>query len=222
MIILLGCSVGGSGKSTIAQNLAAAFTHKDKSVVLVDADLRKVTTRWGNKRKRNPKLKRIDVRQHHGNIASDVALLKQQYDVVIIDCGGFESRELFSAIAVCDIMLIPFRVRRRDLESLEDMEEIALKAKMHNLSMLMFSVLSQCPTLPTQYPRIWDAEKACKSFGLPALKSKTFTRNAYDDSDEFGMSVIEYTDRKACNEIINMANEIEDIFKKMINGDAIL
>ena len=46
MIIVLGGKKGGTGKSTIATNLAVSISNKDKSVLLIDADPQETSYEW--------------------------------------------------------------------------------------------------------------------------------------------------------------------------------
>ena len=54
MIIEIGNEKGGVGKSTYAINLAAYLALQNYSVVLVDTDSQKTSSRWG------------ELRSHHG------------------------------------------------------------------------------------------------------------------------------------------------------------
>ena len=78
--------------------------------------------------------------------------------------------------------------------------------------MIVRTVISQAPTLPSQITRILDAKDACTSFGLKALNAIVYNRNVYDDADESGSSVIELgTDPKASDEIKQLATELWSI-----------
>ena len=99
-------------------------------------------------------------------------------------------------------MLLPFRPKRRDLKTLDHMEQVLKLAKAVNPDLNARAIITQCPTLPSQVQRILDAKDACESFGLIALNQFTTNRNVYDDADENGLSVFEVdSDPKAKAEI---------------------
>ncbi|MEQ3652287.1 MAG: AAA family ATPase, partial [Glaciecola sp.] len=55
MIVLVGGEKGGSGKSCIAQNLAAMLTvEENASVLIVDCDVQGTTVDWIQSRNNNP------------------------------------------------------------------------------------------------------------------------------------------------------------------------
>ncbi len=105
-------------------------------------------------------------------------------------------------------MLLPFRPKRRDLKTLVHVEQLIKLAKAVNPELITKAVITQCPTLPSQFQRILDAKEACESFGLSALNQFTTNRNVYDDADENGLSVFEVdSDSKAKAEIESLALE---------------
>jgi len=105
-------------------------------------------------------------------------------------------------------MLLPFRPKRRDLKTLDHMEQILKLAQAVNPNLNARAIITQCPTLPSQVQRILDAKEACVSFGIKALDQITTNRNVYDDADENGLSVFEVTsDLKAKAEIEGIAQE---------------
>jgi chromosome partitioning protein len=105
-------------------------------------------------------------------------------------------------------MLIPFRPKRRDLKTLPKVGELARLAQAVNPDMQIRAIITQCPSLPSQAIRIWDAKEACQSFGIEPLNAITYARNVYDDADEGGQSVIEnMMDGKAKTEIESIAFE---------------
>ena len=50
MIVLIGGEKGGTGKSTIATNLAAYLANRSDDVVLLDADSQATAKRWVERR----------------------------------------------------------------------------------------------------------------------------------------------------------------------------
>ena len=210
MIILVGGEKGGSGKICIAQNLSVYLQNNNRDVLLLDADPQGTTTDWVKEREQNQISKVLPSVQCSGNIRQTLIDLSKRYQDIIIDAGGNDSEALRSAMTVATHMLLPFRPKRRDLKTLVHMENLVKMAKAINPNLEAKAVITQCPTLPSQFQRITDAKEACHSFNMEALNNFTSNRNVYDDADENGFTVFESkgdTDGKARAEIMAIAQE---------------
>ncbi len=205
---------GGTGKSTLAQSLGVYFLKKGTDVVLVDTDIPQRTTGdWADTRNENPSLKPINIVEKTGNILHTLKDLANRYTMVIVDCGGHDNEATRSAAAMANIAIFPFRPKRRDLKTLAKMDSLVREAKITNPNLIVRSIITQGPTLPTQEPRITEAKAVCNSFGIPPMQAVTFHRNAYDDCEESGMTVLEYSDEKAKVEMQAIGEEIEELLK---------
>lgn len=208
MIILVGGEKGGSGKSCLAQNLAVYLQQQNRDILLLDADPQGTTTDWVKERDENDALQNIPSVQASGNIRQVLTDISKRYQDIIIDAGGQDSEALRSAMTLATHMLLPFRPKRRDLKTLNHIEQLIKLATAVNPTLVTRAVITQCPTLPNQAQRILDAKEACESFGLSALEQYTTNRNVYDDADENGLSVFEVdSDSKAKAEIEQLAIE---------------
>ena len=210
MIILVGGEKGGSGKSCLAQNLAVYFSLYEKaSVLMADCDPQRTTSDWIQARNADESLPPINCIQLYGKLRNDLLSLQNNYDYLIIDCGGQDNLALRASMSVADHVLIPLRPKRRDLKTVPHMEDVLSTCKMVNPKMNASFVITQCPSLPNQAKRIIEAKEVCRSFGINVLDAITYSRNLYDDSEEDGKSVIELEpDGKAAAEIIAIAKEI--------------
>lgn len=209
MIILVGGEKGGSGKSCLAQNIAVYLCRKGHSILMVDCDPQRTTSDWIQARNANPELPAINCVQLYGKIRNDLLSLENHYDYVIVDCGGQDNLALRAAMSVADHTLIPLRPKRRDLKTVPHVEDILTTCKMVNPKLNAAFVITQCPTLPSQFGRIMEAKEVCASYGIPVLNNITHSRNIYDDSEENGESVVELEpDGKAATEIISIVEEL--------------
>ena len=212
MILLVGGEKGGSGKSCLAQNIAVYLQHRQKDVLLLDADPQGTTTDWAKEREENDGLTNLPCVQASGNIRQILKDLAKRYQVIVVDAGGQDSEALRSAMTVATHLLLPFRPKRRDLKTLVHVSQLVKLAKAVNPDMLVRGVITQCPTLPSQTQRILDAKEACQSFGIEPLQSITCNRNVYDDADENGSSVLEAeTDLKAKEEVESLVAEFLEV-----------
>ena len=212
MILLVGGEKGGSGKSCLAQNIAVYLQHRQKDVLLLDADPQGTTTDWAKEREENDGLTNLPCVQASGNIRQILKDLAKRYQVIVVDAGGQDSEALRSAMTVATHLLLPFRPKRRDLKTLVHVSQLVKLAKAVNPEMLVRGVITQCQTLPSQTQRILDAKEACQSFGIEPLQSITCNRNVYDDADENGSSVLEAeTDLKAKEEVESLVAEFLEV-----------
>ena len=208
MIIVIGGEKGGSGKSCLAQNLAVFLLLKDRDVLLVDADIQGTSTDWTKERNKNNSVPKINSVQASGDIRETLLDLHTRYQDIVIDVGGQDSDSFRSAMGVATHLLLPFRPKRRDLKTLIKMDQLVRAVKTFNKDLYVRSIITQCPTLPSQVKRILEAKEVCQSFNLLPLNAITTNRNIYDDADEKGLTVIESkADPKAVDEINEIGNE---------------
>ncbi|MPW30446.1 AAA family ATPase [Agarivorans sp. B2Z047] len=195
MILLVGGEKGGSGKSCLAQNLAVYLKQRfNTEILLVDCDPQRTSSDWVQARNEQEDLPTINCVQLYGNIRNDLLSLQNRFDFVVVDCGGQDSKALRSSMAVATHAIVPLRPKRRDIKTLPHLKEAV--------------VLTQCPSLPSQYKRIEEAKEVCRTYGLNVLDAITFNRNIYDDSEERGYTVLELEpEGKAAQEIRNIAEE---------------
>jgi len=201
---------GGTGKSTIAQNLAVYFKNKKKDLIVIDTDVPQCTTAdWADMRNDEEKEEnQIHVVIKSGNILHTLSSLVDHYELIIVDCGGQDSEAMRSALSLSHIALIPTRPEDRDLESLVKIIPLVHEAAIFNKNLQALAVITQCPTLVNHFSRIEDAMLACKENKLDFLPHIIYKRNAYSDSAG-GVSVFETANTKAQKEIIKIGEAIE-------------
>ena len=95
MILLCGGEKGGTGKSTIATNLAAMRLKESADVLLLDTDPQASSSYWSSIRDEDESLKRVSCVQKFGKgLEKELYALSEKYDDLIIDAGGRDSAEL--------------------------------------------------------------------------------------------------------------------------------
>jgi len=209
VILSIGGIKGGSGKTTLAINIAVARSLKKRKVLLVDADDQRSSTMWSQKReelKINSTITTIHLTG--SSVLSQVKRLANDYDDIIIDVGGRNNASLRASLLVCDIFLTPFRPRSLDIWTLEELIEILKEANELNTSLKVFAVLNQADV------RGKDNEEAisvCKEYPLiNSLKIVISQRKIFPNSINEGLGILEYNpgDRKAEKELKNLISKI--------------
>jgi cellulose biosynthesis protein BcsQ len=107
-ITVIGGIKGGNGKTTIAVNLAIVAAQRGRTVMAVDGDAEQGNlSDFFKIRSRKPHDGKVVACRDSGDMHDLLLELKERYDDVIVDCGGFDSAELRSAILVADHWIIP-------------------------------------------------------------------------------------------------------------------
>jgi chromosome partitioning protein len=215
MILSVTNLKGGVGKSTLAQNLAVCLTHAGKSVFLVDTDYElRTSSDWGRDRGEN--LPKIEVEAvHQDNVTEKVLELSDKYDIVIID-GTPALFELSSkAILLSDVVFIPVIPSIEEVRTLERFMKRYKEAKMMKKKIggeveayIILNKYNQNLKIDR------EVEDILQDFELPVLSSKVAYRVAYREAKIEGKGVLEYSDRKAKEEMQNLYNEIENLIRK--------
>ena len=157
MIVLIGGEKGGTGKTTLATNLAALRAAAGKDVLLVDTDKQGSASFWAAVRSEDPARPAVACVQVFGKtVARQLADLATRYDDVIVDAGGRDSVELRSAMVSADRLYIPVQASQFDVWTLEQMDTLVQQAQAINPSLAAAVVINRAST----HPRVREAEEA--------------------------------------------------------------
>jgi len=204
MILLIGSQKGGTGKSTLATNIAAALSH-DADVVLVDADSQGTAANWVNDRNETD-APAVHCVQRTGNITATVRDLTTRYGQVVIDAAGRDSQELRTGLTVADMVLCPFRPSQADADTVFHLNEVITSAMDFNTALKAKAVLTLCPTHPGNN-EIGTTREYLADF-IPVAPIIIHDRKAYRDALSDGLGVVEYNNKKAKQEILNLTGFI--------------
>ena len=202
-IIAIVNQKGGTGKTTLATNLAAAFADTEQ-VLLLDADPQGSAQDWAGS---HPRLRLVVRGTQERRLADEVRQQAPNYHWVIIDGPPGTSRTSAEAVRAADLVLIPAKPGPFDVWAASDIVE-AVKARQNTYSgrpMAAFVVTMAKPrtTLTRQ------VQAALEDYGLPTLAARTTERISYPRAAAEGQSVLEGRDRTAQAEILAMKDEIE-------------
>lgn len=208
MIILIGGEKGGTGKTTIATNLAQMRTAEGKDVLLIDTDKQQSASSWAGLRDENEIIPRITTIEKTGkSITRDIMELAEKFDDVIIDSGGRDTFELRAAMVACDRLYIPIQAAQFDVWTLEVMEELIDNSQALNPKLEAFLILNRASPNPLVSETKEAQELVQEDYGKIPFSGITIRdRIAYRKAAAAGQGVKELHphDPKATQEMNNL------------------
>ena len=212
MILTVGNTKGGVGKTTLAVNIAIARALAGRDVWLVDAD-RQGTAQMA-----------ISIRAdagHEPGIAcsqyADGSVLRGQvqqqgkkYDDIIIDAGGRDSTALRAALVLSDVLLVPFQPRSYDVWALNDIAALVDEARSVRDGLWVYAVLNCADPGMTSTD---NSEAAAAVADVPQfeyLPTPIRRRKAFANAAGQGLAVLELSpkDAKAVEELNNLVSAL--------------
>ena len=208
MVILFGGEKGGTGKSTLATNLAAYLARERRDVVVVDTDTQRSAASWVTVRSDNADLSTVHCIEKLGDVLKTIRDLATRYEEVIVDAGGRDSRELRSAMLAADKMYVPIKASQFDLWTVDRMNALVDQSRGFNQGLQAYALISMASTNPV-VNEAQEAQDMLSDFDQLALaKTIIRERKVYRDAIMEGKGVIECSNPKAYFEIEELAQEI--------------
>jgi chromosome partitioning protein len=211
-IVLFGGEKGGTGKTTLATNMAAMLALQGKDVLLLDTDRQGTASFWATVREDTDVEPRIACVQKFGKgLASQVRDLATRYDEIVIDAGGRDSMELRYSLGVCDRAYVPVQPFQFDIWTIRQMDELVEMAQGLNDKLEEFIVLNRVSTIPAvredQDTRDFFQQENFQNMTM--VESVLRDRIAFRKSARDGLSVQEWKqDKKATDEITQLFEEV--------------
>lgn len=216
MIILIGGEKGGTGKTTLATNLAAKRALAGRDVLLIDTDQQGSANYWTQSRDESEaKPRRVACVQKFGKgLQAEVQDLSKRYQDNVIDAGGRDSVELRAGMVVADKAYLPIQPSQFDIWTLDRMDELVGSAQGFNPKLRAWVVISRSSTNPS----VTDAKDATEILAdfahLELSKVVIRDRIAYRKAAREGLCVDELKpkdrDKKASEEIETLYKEAFD------------
>lgn len=213
MIIAIGGTKGGIGKTTLAVQVATAHARAGRRVWLIDGDRQGSAIASITNRADRPDVAAIAAGHYPEGktLRAQVQAQRDLFDVIVIDVGGRDSTSLRAALMLADVLLVPFRPRNYDVWALNETAELIAEARAQRDGLRALAVLNMAdPGVLAADNR--EAGEAVGEVGeLEYLDTPIRQRKALSAASAAGLHVDEMrpTDPKASAEIAALLRALD-------------
>ena len=210
MIYTVGGIKGGSGKTTIATNLAVMLFRQNRDVLFVDADDQETATDFTHWR--NETLEEgagyTAIQLANNAVRTEVLKLKDKYDDIVIDTGGRDTTSQRAAMTVSDVYIAPFIPRSFDMWTLEKVVRLIDEMRLVNPTLKAYAVLNKTDARGSDNVEAKDFLNESETITL--VEANLGHRKSFANAASKGLGIIELkpTDDKAIKEFTDLFNTL--------------
>ena len=205
---------GGAGRSTIATNLAGMMAASGKKVVLIDCDMPQATSAsWYSIRKANNKHGSLTIATatSHIQLIAEIERLNADQNIVIIDAPPRIAEITRVALILSDMCIVPLGASLADIWATSDLLTTIVQAKEHKPNVNVRILWNKFrPSTKSAKDLSLEVKEQLK---LKELGTKLGYRVAYSDAFGEGLTVTEWTDKTARDEMYMLGIELEHLLK---------
>lgn len=220
-IVSFASTKGGTGKSTLATNVALRLIEVGYRVGLADLDIQRSSWSWYAERKeRDWSVDGLAVRQLTGRgVGRELVEMAEEFDFVLADCPGMHAGELSIAVCASHLVVVPARPGLFDAVGLESIVDVLGQTVARSVEgRRILIVLSQMPTArrsrdARELRELLAQDENAEDFDLLTMRvarTEVQSRVAYPRATEQGKGVVEWNDAAAKGQIRRLVDEMLD------------
>lgn len=205
MIVTVGNTKGGVGKTTIAVNLAITRALAGHEVWLIDGDRQGTAQTAISMRAEGGYLPGIACATYPegSTLRTQVQQQANKFSDIIIDAGGRDSTALRAALVLSDVLLVPFQPRSYDVWALNDIALLIDEARSVRDGLRCYAMLNCADPGENSTDNTEAAAAVAEVPQFEYLPTALRRRKAFANAAGSGLSVLELKpqDRKAIDEL---------------------
>lgn len=213
MIITVGGIKGGSGKTTVATNLAVLRAIAGSDVLLVDADDQETASDFTMLRNEHQphRAAYTSIKLTGAATRTEVLRLKGKCDDIIIDTGGRDTTSQRAALTVSDALLVPFVPRSFDVWTLEKVSQLIGEMRTANAALAAYAFINRADPRGQDNAEAQEVIREAQELAL--LETPLGMRKAFGNAAAQGLGVAELKpqDPKATEEFMILYKCLFDI-----------
>ena len=213
MILVVGGIKGGSGKTTIATNLAVMRSKAGFDVLLIDADDQETASDFTTLRNASTEKGAgyTCIKLTGANTRTETKRLAAKYDDIIIDTGGRDTTSQRAALTVADILLVPFVPRSFDVWTLDKVAALIGEIKAVNPNLKAYSFINRADARGQDNREAEEILKEAEN--LEFIDCPLVGRKAFGNASGTGAAVVEIAP-----EDIKASKEIGDLYRYVFDS----
>jgi len=212
VIIAIGNTKGGVGKTTLAVQIAISRALAGRDVWLIDGDRQGTATAAIAARAEAGRQPGIACAQYPDGptLRAQVQQQAGKWDDIIIDVGGRDSTALRAALVLADVLLVPFAPRSYDVWALDDMAGLVDEARSVRDGLKAYAVMNQADPGEHSTDNADAAAAVAEVSQFIYLPTPIRRRKAFSNASGAGQAVSELSpkDAKAAAEVAALVGAV--------------
>jgi chromosome partitioning protein len=209
LIIGVAGKKGGSGKTTVAVNVAGALAEIFTEVLVIDSDPQGTVLTWRAAAGDSDFPVQV-IGLPQPVIHQEAPKFAQKYDAVVIDSpSGYQDEQIQrSVMLAASLVVIPVQPSAVDIWSARDTAALVEQAKLYNPDLKAHLLISRAQ------PRTrlsQEAREALEGLSLPVFQTTISQRISLAEAPLYGKLILHYANNPAAAEFRSLAREIVEV-----------